>query len=108
MRTRPGPSRAVTSSPGSCNAKPRTSNPQATFDTVAGANAVTAASIATLILLAMVTFANRRDQILAEGAIEIVARIEAPVVARRRVVHRRRPGVDDALAFGIHFVIEPR
>ena len=32
---------AVTSSPGSSSAKPRTSNPQATFETVAGANAVT-------------------------------------------------------------------
>ena len=32
---------AVTSSPGSWSANPNTSNPHATFDTVAGANAVT-------------------------------------------------------------------
>ena len=38
---RPGASRAVTSSPGASSAKPSTSNPQATFDTVAGAKAVT-------------------------------------------------------------------
>jgi hypothetical protein len=34
--------RAVTSSPGEASAKPSTSKPQATFDTVAGAKAVTA------------------------------------------------------------------
>ena len=33
--------RAVTSSPGASSAKPSTSNPHATFDTVAGAKAVT-------------------------------------------------------------------
>ena len=37
----PAPSVAVTSSPGSSSAKPRTSKPQATFETVAGAKAVT-------------------------------------------------------------------
>ena len=37
----PGRNRAVTSSPGSSSAKPRTSKPHATFDTVAGAKAVT-------------------------------------------------------------------
>ena len=33
--------RAVTSSPGASSANPSTSNPHATFDTVAGAKAVT-------------------------------------------------------------------
>jgi len=33
--------RAVTSSPGESSANPSTSKPQATFETVAGANAVT-------------------------------------------------------------------
>src|SRR6266852_1835332 len=51
MRTAPGAKRAVTSSPGALSAKPRTSNPHATFDTVAGANAVTD-SMAALILTA--------------------------------------------------------
>ena len=37
----PAANAAVTSSPGSCSAKPSTSKPQATFETVAGANAVT-------------------------------------------------------------------
>ena len=41
MLTPTGTTRAVTSSPGDASAKPSTSNPQATFDTVAGANAVT-------------------------------------------------------------------
>src|SRR5213596_2842488 len=49
MRTAPGAKRAVTSSPGRLSAKPRTSNPHATFDTVAGAKAVTD-SIPALIL----------------------------------------------------------
>ena len=39
---RPSMNRAVTSSPGDSSAKPSTSNPHATFDTVAGAKAVTA------------------------------------------------------------------
>src|SRR5471030_1811252 len=109
-------SRAVTSSPGSCRAKPSTSNPHATFDTVAGANAVTA-SIAALILTAttlnaelaatlsflcvlcglcvdrrgsaVIALANRRDQVLTERAVEIVRRVEAPVAPRGGVVHRR-------------------
>ena len=44
ITTPAGPSihRAVTSSPGSCRANPRTSNPHATLETVAGAKAVTA------------------------------------------------------------------
>jgi hypothetical protein len=41
IRTPAGAQLAVTWSPGSCSAKPRTSKPHATFDTVAGANAVT-------------------------------------------------------------------
>ena len=41
MHTPSAPGRAVTSSPGASSAKPSTSNPHATLDTVAGANAVT-------------------------------------------------------------------
>ena len=41
MRTPPAARRAVTSSPGVSSAKPSTSNPHATLETVAGAKAVT-------------------------------------------------------------------
>ena len=41
MRTPPGARRTVTSSPGEASANPSTSKPHATFETVAGANAVT-------------------------------------------------------------------
>ena len=44
---RPAAKRAVTSSPGASSAKPSTSKPHATFDTVAGAKAVTASISAT-------------------------------------------------------------
>jgi hypothetical protein len=40
-----GANRAVTSSPGASSAKPSTSKPHATFDTVAGAKAVTIRSV---------------------------------------------------------------
>src|SRR6476469_5563827 len=135
-----GASRAVTSSPGASSAKPSTSKPHATFDTVAGANAVTTASIRALILpavttktqkhqdapgrsdrpcvslwlrdfvvpLAMVPLANRRDQVLVEGALEVVGGIEAPVAARRRIVNRRRPRIDDPLSLRVDLVADVR
>src|SRR3954471_6470033 len=120
MVTPAGARRAVTSSPGASSAKPSTSNPQATFDTVAGANAVID-SIAAHILpvttvnaelaeprraqafcvfcslrierrgSSMVALANGRDQVLVEGALEVVGRIEAPIAARRRKCERRPP-----------------
>src|SRR6185436_7230437 len=45
--------------------------------------------------------ADRRDEVFAEGAIEVVARLEIPVAARRRVVHVLGPGIDDRLALPI-------
>ena len=110
--------RTVTSSPGPSMAKPSASNPQPTFDTVAGANAVTdrmgdpyySGASADLPFVAQdlgpawpppdlsaVAFADGRNQIFAERPVEVVRRGEAPVGARGGVVHVGRPRVDDAL-----------
>src|SRR5436305_15122322 len=99
--------RAVTSSPGSSSAKPSTSKPDATLATVAGANAV-ALTMRSPSARHVIAAADRRDEVLAERALEIVLRVEAPVGARRRVVHVRRPRVDDALALRVGLVVDDR
>src|SRR6266849_2478419 len=109
IRTPEGARRAVTSSPGVSKAKPRTSKPHATFDTVAGAKAVAEAiSADTVHLLAdlSVVVEDRRNEVLAECAIEIVGRPESPVGTRGRVVHIRRPRVHDPLPLRIDSVSE--
>src|ERR1035437_5979905 len=55
-------------------------------------------------LLGCIPPADFRDQIGLERAAEIVGRLEAPIGARRRIVHVRRPRVDDALALVIDAV----
>jgi len=55
--------------------------------------------------LTVVALADRGDQVLAEGAVEIVFRRESPVAARRGIVNRRRPRIDDALPLRVH--VEP-
>src|SRR5207248_9810568 len=68
--------RAAISSPGESRGKPRTAKPQATFDTVAGANAVTSVSVMSI------TLTDGRNQIIAKRAIEIVCRTEVPEIGR--------------------------
>src|SRR5262249_55471865 len=127
ISTPDGSSRADTVSPGSSIGKPSTSNPQATFDTVAGANAVTTSSdmrgpieprrsrrsqsvICVIVVVrnnlpsADVSSTNRGNEVLAEGAIEIVLRVEAPVASGGRVVHVGRPGIDDCLPLLVDLV----
>src|SRR5262245_7893359 len=98
IRTPDGASLTVTSSPGASSGNPSTSNPQATFETVAGANAVTIRSGSVM----SGTAADGRQQILVEGAVEIVHRIEPPVGARGGIVHVQGPAVDDRLALLVH------
>src|SRR5439155_1456314 len=95
-----GPSlnRADTSSPGASRAKPRTSKPHATLETVAGANAVTTRSAMSVAML------HRRDEIVGERPVEVVRGTESPVEARRRVVHIGRPRIDDALPLFVDLV----
>src|SRR5204863_711595 len=83
---------AVTSSPGASSAKPSTSKPHPTLETVAGANAVT-------LCATRVPLTDGRDEVVMKRALEIVPRIEAPVSARGGIVDVRRPRVDDRLPF---------
>src|SRR3954469_24747749 len=134
MVTPAGARRAVTSSPGASSAKPRTSNPQATFDTVAGANAVIESiaahilpvttvnaelaqaaeprrsAVSTLIVRgsSTVALANGRDQVLVEGALEVVGRIEAPVAAGGRGRHRGWARNDDPPPLCVDLVADGR
>src|SRR5271167_3503277 len=52
----------------------------------------------------LVVVADRRNEVLAEGAIEIVTRLECPVGARGRIVHIGGPRVHDSLALRIDSV----
>src|SRR5260221_12080598 len=107
IRTPEGARRAVTSSPGVSRAKPRTSKPHATVGTVAGAKAVAEAISADTLRLRedmSVIVEDRRDEVLAECAFEIVSRPESPVGARGRVVHIGRPRVDDPLPLRINSI----
>src|SRR5439155_23369453 len=54
--------RAVTSSPGASSAKPSTSNPHATFDTVAGAKAVTEFIKAIILLVTKICLPQRHRE----------------------------------------------
>src|SRR5436190_6454717 len=51
--------------------------------------------------LLCVALAYRWNQVLAEGAGEIILRRESPVAARGRVVDVRRPGIDDRLTLDV-------
>ena len=114
---------AVTSSPGPSIAKPSASNPHPTFDTVAGANAVTEHGRSILLIADFITksrraprdsvrgfgygcraftsvaLANRRDEVFAERPVEIVAparipsRHARPCRRRQPATNRRCPGV---------------
>src|SRR5580765_2655159 len=79
--SRPPVNQADTSSPGASSAKPSTSKPQATLETVAGANAVSTRSVMSVAML------NRWNEVVGEGPIEVVGGFESPVGARGRVVH---------------------
>src|SRR6516225_696026 len=112
-----------TSSPGAPSANPRTSNPQATFETVAGANAVTDCIICrwSRFLLprflqprslpvrfrATVSIPDGRDQVFVKCALEIESGLKPPVPPRCPVVDVLRPGVNNALPFAIDLVVDP-
>src|SRR5687768_10148437 len=49
-----------------------------------------------------------RNQIVIEGPLQIVGRIEAPVAPRGRVVDVLGPGVDDALPLLVYAIFDAR
>src|SRR5690349_15361217 len=130
-----GDKAAVTMSPGSCSANPSTSKPHATFDTVAGAKAVTAfmersyyfgrrtrpcvrpqraelrpvgAPVQGALASPVIPLPDGRDQVVVKRALEIVVRREAPVGARRGVVDGGRPRIDDPLALRVDLEADRR